>query len=47
MSAPQPLPRGTLFLIPVPLGPTPPAAVLPAPVCEQARQLRHFIAENA
>ncbi len=47
MSAPQHQPRGTLFLIPVPLGPTPPAAVLPAPVCEQARQLRHFIAENA
>ncbi len=47
MSAPQHHPRGTLFLIPVPLGPTPPAAVLPAPVCEQARQLRHFIAENA
>jgi len=47
MSAPQHPPRGTLFLIPVPLGPTPPAAVLPAPVCEQARQLRHFIAENA
>jgi len=47
MSAPQYQPRGTLFLIPVPLGPTPPAAVLPAPVCEQTKQLRHFIAENA
>lgn len=47
MSAPQTHPCGTLYLIPVPLGPTPPAAVLPIPVCEQARRLRHFIAENA
>jgi len=47
-SAPSPSPAvGTLFLIPVPLGPTPPDTVLPASVCEQTRQLRHFIAENA
>ncbi|WP_109039915.1 SAM-dependent methyltransferase [Azospira sp. I13] len=47
-TTPSPSPAaGTLFLIPVPLGPTPPDSVLPAAVCEQTRQLRHFIAENA
>lgn len=44
---PLPIAPGTLYLIPVPLGPTPPETALPAPVCQQARQLRHFIAENA
>lgn len=43
---PQPTP-GTLFLIPVPLGPNAAESVLPAPVCQQARQLRHYIVENA
>lgn len=38
---------GTLYLIPVPLGPTPPAAVLPPPVLECVRPLRHFVVENA
>lgn len=38
---------GTLYLIPVPLGPTPAADVLPAPVIEHARRLRYFVAENA
>ncbi|HET7776835.1 MAG TPA: SAM-dependent methyltransferase [Azospira sp.] len=48
MNAPHKSPApGTLYLIPVPLGPTAPETVLPAPVCDQARQLRHFIAENA
>ena len=44
--------RGTLYLIPVPLGPCGPGemaavASLPAPVCAQASRLRYFIAENA
>lgn len=38
---------GTLYLIPVPLGPAPPADVLPAPVIAQARRLDYFVAENA
>ena len=38
---------GTLYLIPVPLGATPPAAVLPAPVIERLRPLVHFVVENA
>lgn len=42
-----PPPPGTLYLIPVPLGPAAPEAALPVTVCDQARQLRHFIAENA
>lgn len=37
---------GTLFLIPVPLGPTN-TSVLPQAVCAQAASLRHFVAENA
>jgi 16S rRNA (cytidine1402-2'-O)-methyltransferase len=39
--------HGTLYLIPVPLGPTEPAAVLPSPVLERVRSLGHFVAENA
>lgn len=39
--------KGILYLIPVPLGATPTDAVLPKPVCEQAAELQHFIAENA
>lgn len=38
---------GTLYLIPVPLGPTAPAAVLPAEVCALAQRLSCFVAENA
>lgn len=38
---------GTLYLIPVPLGATPPQSVLPAPVLERIRPLSHFVVENA
>ena len=38
---------GILYLIPVPLGATPPEAVLPRPVIEQIRPLTHFVVENA
>lgn len=41
---------GTLYLIPVPLGPTPPAVpaeVLPPPVLERVRQLDTYVAEQA
>lgn len=38
---------GTLFLIPVPLGPVPPAEALPAPVLAQVKPLQHFIVEQA
>jgi 16S rRNA (cytidine1402-2'-O)-methyltransferase len=38
---------GTLYLIPVPLGPSPMRDVLPETVIGQAARLRHFIAENA
>lgn len=38
---------GRLYLVPVPLGQTAPAAVLPAAVLGCARRLRHFVAENA
>lgn len=38
---------GTLYLIPVPLGPASPEAVLPAPVLERIRPLTHFVVENA
>lgn len=38
---------GTLYLIPVPLGPAAPAEVLPAPVLERTRSLARFVAENA
>lgn len=38
---------GTLYLIPVPLGPTAPAAVLPASVIATAQNLTCFVAENA
>lgn len=39
--------KGRLYLIPVPLGETTIDAVLPAAVRERAKQLTHFIAENA
>jgi 16S rRNA (cytidine1402-2'-O)-methyltransferase len=39
--------HGTLYLIPVPLGPTPPDEILPIPVLERARKLDHFVAEHA
>lgn len=38
---------GTLYLIPVPLGPTPPEASLPANVLATVRPLRHFVVEQA
>ena len=38
---------GTLFLIPVPLGPVPPAEALPAPVLAQVKPLSYFIVEQA
>lgn len=38
---------GTLYLIPVPLGPGAPETVLPAPVLERIRPLTHFVVENA
>lgn len=38
---------GTLYLIPVPLGPAPAREVLPEPVVAQAARLTHFVAENA
>jgi 16S rRNA (cytidine1402-2'-O)-methyltransferase len=39
--------KGKLFLIPVPLGLTAIDTVLPQPVRDCARQLNHFVAENA
>ena len=39
--------KGRLFLIPVPLGQTPVETVLPTHVLDCARQLKHFVAENA
>jgi len=38
---------GKLYLIPVPLGPSPAKEVLPESVIGHARQLTHFVAENA
>ena len=38
---------GTLYLIPVPLGPSPARDVLPETVIGQAARLTHFVAENA
>ncbi|HZX29792.1 MAG TPA: SAM-dependent methyltransferase [Rhodocyclaceae bacterium] len=38
---------GTLFLIPVPLGPGAPDTVLPPPVLECIHPLTHFVVENA
>lgn len=38
---------GTLFLIPVPLGPTAPEDVLPPPILARVRPLRHFVVEQA
>lgn len=45
--SPPSVDQGTLYLIPVPLGPGDASAVLPAPACAQARALTHFVAENA
>jgi 16S rRNA (cytidine1402-2'-O)-methyltransferase len=39
--------RGTLYLIPVPLGAHAPDEVLPAPVLQRTRALAHFVAEHA
>jgi len=39
--------KGRLYLIPVPLGQTPVDFVLPQPVRDCAKQLKHFVAENA
>lgn len=39
--------RGTLFLLPVPLGPGDPGAVLPTPTLARVRSLDRFVAENA
>ena len=39
--------KGRLYLIPVPLGQTEAAAVLPQPVLACAQALAHFVAENA
>jgi MAF protein len=39
--------KGTLYLIPVPLGPSPVRDVLPETVIGRAARLRYFIAENA
>jgi 16S rRNA (cytidine1402-2'-O)-methyltransferase len=38
---------GKLYLIPVPLGPSPTKEILPESVIDQARRLTHFVAENA
>lgn len=38
---------GTLYLIPVPLGPTPPVESLPANVLATIRPLTHFVVEQA
>lgn len=38
---------GTLYLIPVPLGASNPETVLPPPVLECVRPLRHFVVENS
>jgi 16S rRNA (cytidine1402-2'-O)-methyltransferase len=39
--------KGRLYLIPVPLGPLPADSALPQQVCELAKQLKYFVAENA
>lgn len=41
------MPRGRLYLIPVPLGEMAASDVLPASVCARAQELRYFVAENA
>jgi 16S rRNA (cytidine1402-2'-O)-methyltransferase len=43
----RPCARGTLYLIPVPLGPGPARDVLPEAVVARTAGLKHFIAENA
>lgn len=40
-------PAGTLYLLPVPLGPSVPEAVLPAQALAVTRQLNRFVVENA
>lgn len=39
--------KGRLYLVPVPLGPAAAESVLPAPVINCARKLKHFVAESA
>ena len=39
--------KGRLYLVPVPLGPVAAESVLPAPVLDCARKLKHFVAESA
>src|ERR1035437_5977285 len=39
--------KGTLYLIPVPLGQTAVTDALPVPVLDCAKRLKHFVAENA
>jgi 16S rRNA (cytidine1402-2'-O)-methyltransferase len=39
--------KGALYLIPVPLGPSPAREVLPEAVVAQAARLKYFVAENA
>lgn len=46
-SAQRPVAAGTLYLIPVPLGATPPTEVLPSAVLDRTRTLSHFVAEHA
>jgi 16S rRNA (cytidine1402-2'-O)-methyltransferase len=38
--------RGTLYLVPSPLGDVPPQSVVPAATLDRIRSLRHFIAES-
>jgi 16S rRNA (cytidine1402-2'-O)-methyltransferase len=47
VSCPPSSEKGTLYLIPVPLGPSPARDVLPEAVIRRAARLRYFIAENA
>ncbi len=45
--APNLLVTGTLYLIPVPLGPVSPEACLPPATLEVARRIEHFVVERA
>lgn len=47
MSQPARTAAGTLYLLPVPLGPAAPNSVLPQEAIRIARQLNHFVVENA
>lgn len=40
-------PKGSLYLLPVPLGPALPEAVLPREAIEITRRIKHFVVENA